>query len=365
MDILDEVDAAVREKRSKWKYTPMREKSETDAIIDELLREFSSDGRQNTSHSDINRPSSGISESRRTEIRPAKTEQQERYEYEASVRRDNESKSEDSFYAPHKYDDYDDYEDGGFEDTGGEDDGIIDNGDFNSFMDSENDGDKGDIPKFRASELVKIILKILVLAVFGAFAVTGIINTVSTGINKFSESSGSGAADMQKTEFESVIYPLIVTETKDFESVSDLGNEELINIAVWELVINGKKSVFEDQETGDILFPQDQMTYIVEKLFGEDMKLNHSDSGIGDIIISYDKKKKQYIIPKDTDLYSYYPKVTDIAETDDTYTVYADCYKSTPPWNSGKADPEKRVMVTLKKTQDYYNIISLKTIPLA
>lgn len=40
----------------------MREKSETDAIIDELLREFSSDGRQNTSHSDINRPSSGISE---------------------------------------------------------------------------------------------------------------------------------------------------------------------------------------------------------------------------------------------------------------------------------------------------------------
>ena len=87
MDILDEVDAAVREKRSKWKYTPMREKSETDAIIDELLREFSSDGRQNTSHSDINRPSSGISESRRTEIRPAKTEQQERYEYEASVRR--------------------------------------------------------------------------------------------------------------------------------------------------------------------------------------------------------------------------------------------------------------------------------------
>lgn len=107
-------------------------------------------------------------------------------------------------------------------------------------MDSENDGDKGDIPKFRASELVKIILKILVLAVFGAFAVTGIINTVSTGINKFSESSGSGAADMQKTEFESVIYPLIVTETKDFESVSDLGNEELINIAVWELVINGK-----------------------------------------------------------------------------------------------------------------------------
>ncbi len=40
------------------------------------------------------------------------------------------------------------------------------------------------------------------------------------------------------------------------------------------------------------MFPQDQMTYIVEKLFGEYMKLDHSDSGICDIIISYDKKKK-------------------------------------------------------------------------
>lgn len=40
MDILDEVDAAVREKRSKWKYTPMREKSETDAIIDDCCVSF-------------------------------------------------------------------------------------------------------------------------------------------------------------------------------------------------------------------------------------------------------------------------------------------------------------------------------------
>lgn len=41
---------------------------------------------------------------------------------------------------------------------------------------------------------------------------------------------------MQKTEFESVIYPLIVTETKDFESVSDLGKEELINMRYGSLL---------------------------------------------------------------------------------------------------------------------------------
>lgn len=364
MDILDEIDDAIREKRSKWKYTPMREKSETDAIIDELLREFSSDSRQSMSYSEVNRRTSGIQERRRTEIKPQKTEQQERYEYEASVRGDYESKSEENFYTPSEEDEYDDFEDDEIDNISDDNGRFMDNSDFNSFMDSENDGDKGDIPKFRVSGLFKIILKILVLAVFGAFAVTGIINTVSIAVNKYGGASDSGSADAQKKEFQKVIYPIIVTGIKDFDNISELSDEDIINAAVWELIINGEKSVFKDQESGDIIFPQDQMAYIVEKLFGEGTKFKHTASGVNDIVISYDEKKKQYIIPEDTDLYTFYPQVTDIAETDDTYTVYADCYKSTPPWNSKKSVPVKRVMVTLKKTSDYYNIISIKTIPI-
>ena len=40
MDIMEEIEETIREKRSKWNYTPMRESEETDAIIDQLLREF-------------------------------------------------------------------------------------------------------------------------------------------------------------------------------------------------------------------------------------------------------------------------------------------------------------------------------------
>ena len=56
MDILEEIDEALKDKKEKWKYTPMRETNETDAIIDELLREFSSDSPRRTPERKYSRP---------------------------------------------------------------------------------------------------------------------------------------------------------------------------------------------------------------------------------------------------------------------------------------------------------------------
>lgn len=391
MDILDEIDAALHEKRSKWNYTPMREKSETDAIIDELLREFSSGS---SARGNSRQGYSGKSQAVRT-AEPANDEQKERFEYNNALKDEKKSGTHKSagrdLYAPPAEDDnddfnryiaekyasseyeddeydgdeyYDDYEEEYDEDYSGEFGNGDSGGDFESFMESENDGERGDLPNYSVSGLIKIILKILVLAVFGAFAVVGIINTASTGYNKLIGSDNSAAeSDSLKKELQSVIYPLIVTETKEFADVSELTDEELVNIGIWEVVINGDKSVFKDSDSDEYLLPQEQMTYIIEKLFGEDLKFSHTTSGVGGIAITYDKEGKQYIIPDDTDLYTYYPVVTDVAEAGDTYTVYADCYTSSPSWNSGKSDPSKRVMITLNKTSDYYNIVSLKVIP--
>lgn len=391
MDILDEIDAALHEKRSKWNYTPMREKSETDAIIDELLREFSSGS---SARGNSRQGYSGKSQAVRT-AEPANDEQKERFEYNSALKNEKKSGTQksagrdlytppaeddnDDFnryiaekYASSEYEDdeydgdeyYDDYEEEYDEDYSGEFGNGDSGGDFESFMESENDGERGDLPNYSVSGLIKIILKILVLAVFGAFAVVGIINTASTGYNKLIGSDNSAAeSDSLKKELQSVIYPLIVTETKEFTDVSELTDEELVNIGIWEVVINGDKSVFKDSDSDEYLLPQEQMTYIIEKLFGEDLKFSHTTSGVGGIAITYDKEGKQYIIPDDTDLYTYYPVVTDVAEAGDTYTVYADCYTSSPSWNSGKSDPSKRVMITLNKTSDYYNIVSLKVIP--
>ncbi len=384
MDILDEIDAAINEKKKKWNYAPMREKNETDAIIDELLREFSPD---NNNHSDrhlhlneeqierIDYESSTSAYPQKNHnysdeyIAPAQEYQNDDYseEYPNQYADEYDEQKMEEYaegYDEDYDDDYDEYDeqyDGNSSYDGNS------KADFNRFMDSENDGQKGDLSGASVSALFKTILKIVALAVLGAFTVLGVINVIDSAIDKYGDKLGTSSEDNSlKSELQSVIYPVVVTGVEDFQNISELSDEDFINICVWELVINGDKSVFKDEESGEIRLPQDQMTYIVEKLFGDDVKLSHKSAGVGDNKIKYDKKKKWYVIPDNTDLYSYTPKVTDIAEAGNTYTVYADCYGSSPSWNSeedSKPKPEKRVMITLEKTEEYYNIVSLKTIP--
>lgn len=437
MDILDEIDAAIQEKRSKWNYTPMREKDETDAIIDELLREFPSEGFEGENEYQPlpeNKPVAlKIKEQEQSydenALKDLNDEQSEYRQYEdieenapeydyydinddafeddpenIYTEADNSSEPDDSNEAEEyndgdEYNEYisrkyteaqyeeeeeapeyndDEYE---YDDDGDDDDDDefeeyeeeipeesgkkkYTNRDFNNFMDSANDGEKYDLPKFSISAILATIMKIVLLAAFGALAVVGIINTAGVAMNKYNKNKAKPEADL-KEKLQSVIYPMVVTETADFQSASELTAEQLINIAVWEVVINGDKSVFKDSDTGEYYLPEEQMAYIVEKLFGEDTKFRHIDSGINDEKIIYDPKNKQYVLPENTDLYTLHPVVTDVAQTDDTYTVYADCYKSYPSWSSVKSDdPVKRVMITMKKTEDYYNMTELKTIPL-
>ena len=92
-------------------------------------------------------------------------------------------------------------------------------------------------------------------------------------------------------------------------------------------------------------------------------EIENITSGIGDVSIIYDKEQKGYVIPENTDIYTMYPVVTNVSVSDDIYTLNVECYKDSPAWNrEKKIAPEKKMVFTLKKTSDYYNIISAKTV---
>ena len=166
-----------------------------------------------------------------------------------------------------------------------------------------------------------------------------------------------------KAEVQKVIYPLVETQVSDFESFDDIPAEELINISVWEIIINGDIKIFRNSETEETLIPQTQIEYVIEKLFGSEDKIENITSGIGDVSIIYDKDQKGYVIPENTDIYTMYPVVTNVSVSDDIYTLNVECYKDSPAWNrEKKIAPAKKMVFTLKKTSDYYNIISAKTV---
>lgn len=385
MDILDEIEETLKEKRNKWNYTPMREKSETDALIDELLREFSSEnqaiqsGKRYTARSTVQ---SRADYNTKTEAEEREEYNRSRYSqpqesdatriYSLNDLPDSEPESGYGNYDNSGYDgDYNNYDGGGYDDEYYDDgyDGEFDdshqmnNEEFSQFLDAEDDSLRDDVPRRKSPW--KTAWRIIYTAVIAAFTIIGIFSSAVYCLEQLemTPADKKEKEDILKAEMQKVIYPLVETEASDFESFSDIPAEELINISVWEIIINGDIKVFRNSETEEILIPQTQIEYVVEKLFGSDEKIENTTSGIDDIPIIYDEEQKGYIIPENTDIYTMYPVVTSVTVSDDIYTVNVECYNDTPAWNSEKKTaPAKKMVFTLKKTSEYYNIISAKTV---
>lgn len=385
MDILEEIDETLNEKKRKWNYMPMREKSETDALIDELLREFSAENREIQSE----KKRSYRSSAHNTDYN-IKSEAEEREEYNRSLS-SSQSPENDStrIYSindlPDNEPNYDYNNDSGYynnngygSDDGGYDDNYYDDEydsehnddlhqmnteEFAQFLDAEDDSMRDDVPRRKSPW--KIAWRILYTAVIAAFTIIGIFSSAIYCLEQLemTPADKQEKENILKSEVQKVIYPLVETEVSDFESFADISAEELINISVWEIIINGDIKVFRNSDTKETLIPQTQIEYIVEKLFGSEDKIENTASGIGDISIVYDKEQKGYIVPENTDIYTMYPVVTNVSFSDDIYTVNVECYKDSPAWNSEKKTaPAKKMVFTLKKTSDYYNIISAKTV---
>ena len=178
---------------------------------------------------------------------------------------------------------------------------------------------------------------------------------------------GSADADEEqdtlKTEIAKVVYPIAVTGTDDFAAVEDISGEQLVAASIWEIIINGQDlSMLTDEETGNIVIPHSQIEYVTSKLFGIEENIEPCDVAVDGIEIKYDKSSKNYVVPAEHDVYTVYPEVSAVKEQDGIYTVSVDYYSDGPSWTKDKKTaPDKNVVFTLKKTSDYYNIISAVT----
>ncbi|MGN1480819.1 hypothetical protein [Porcipelethomonas sp.] len=387
MDILEEIEETLKDKKGKWKYTPMRETSETDAIIDELLREFSSDSHQKRTERNYSRPTEKPRPQSQPQDYNIRSEQEEREEYNRSLN-GSHSVPDDATQiyslndipqddAPGNYndyngayyggddgnDDYDDYDDEYYDDEF-DDSHKMNSDEFTQFLDSEDDSNRDYVPTVKRSPW-KTAWRIIYTAVIAAFTIIGIFSSVIFCMEKLQMMPSDKEAENEalKSEVQKVIYPLVETEISDFESFDDIPAEEMVNVAVWEIIINGDISVFKNDDSDDYLIPQTQMEYISEKLFGNESSVENVSAGINDIAVVYDKDKKGYIVPSYYYIYTMYPVVTGVSVSGDTYTVSVDCFYDAPAWRSEKKTmPGKKMVFTLKKTTDYYNIISAKTV---
>lgn len=424
MDILEEIDETIQDKKREWNYRPMREKNETDALIDQLLKEFSTDtstvksSPKPAAYRDYNKLDE-MQERRDFEQQTARS-YQPKHEYippqpvqtpvtEAvkkpipqpfATPENNDMtqvfsrkaiESFDKNQSDPSADDYDEYDGSqndnysGYGNAGFDDDYYDENdfdedceklqpddldlddeeyAEFEDFMTAREKQKNNIIGKQQQAGLPKRIWRIVYTALIAAFTIIGIFSSVLYSLEKF-EASPSDKKEQDealKTEIAQVVHPVVAVYTGDFAELSDIPNEKLVALSLWEIIINGNVSVFKDAESEEILIPHTQIEYVISKLFGSEKNIEACDVEIEGIKIKYDKNSKSYVIPENHDIYTLYPVIKNVSEKDGIYTVTAQCYKDGPQWTKEKkTSPVKTVVFTMKKTSDYYNIISAVT----
>ncbi len=190
------------------------------------------------------------------------------------------------------------------------------------------------------------------------FTVIGIVSsvifikdTVGNAVNKTA----------LKNEFELYLYPLVAVDTPTFEEAATLTNSTVIRAAISKILLTGDISNYE-VDTGITYIPELDVEVNAAALFGTDIKIEHETVGSMNERASYNAEKKAYAVANTNRTANYVPKVTNIENVGDTYTLEVEYYPLSPsiPGLDDRNEPVKEMTyVVVKSAGDRKTVTSI------
>lgn len=212
---------------------------------------------------------------------------------------------------------------------------------------SENKEAVSSAEKFKKGRYAIPALLCIVLAIIGVIA---IVSTLISNIG--------GRND----DFEKAVYPAVITNIGSFDSPSELTSDQIINAAIWSVVIDNKKLSEYNEIMGAVNIPAADVEKFAVELFGEDIpELNHTTVGSAESKFYYNKEAESYNVPIKPDTFTYLPEVTSVSKRDGEYRVDVNYIEEHPEWMDKSVS--KTVQFRLSKNDDGgYKINSMTVI---
>ena len=204
--------------------------------------------------------------------------------------------------------------------------------------------------KKRSKPNLIVGLGVLLLALAGA------VSLIITAGNKISDSIQLKNAE-KYSAYEEFIAPVIMNDPDTFDDVTVADPSQLISITIWSLLdSNAEPDKYEYTDEG-MLLPQKDVEEKFISLFGNEVKVNHSNVDGGGIDFKYSEKKKAYLIPITGITPIYTPKVISAKENSSSVELTVG-YLSSTDWqqdsdgNMIAPEPGKYMKITLGKNSD-------------
>lgn len=151
------------------------------------------------------------------------------------------------------------------------------------------------------------------------FSLIGIITTVSFCVGAVKSFINK---DAELVKYEELLEPVVMYDPTPFDDISNADPQFLIETAIWATVTDSYESQFEiDESSGKQIVPVADVEEQFVKLFGTDVKPQHTSFIGNSFEIEYSDVLSAYLIPITGITPLYYPDVTKITTLGDSVTL--------------------------------------------
>lgn len=208
-------------------------------------------------------------------------------------------------------------------------------------------------------------LKQRIYVIFGVivtlFALIGLCTTVRYSA-KYFRNFASGQET--RNDLNTLIYPLVIMDISEFDSVSELSSDQIISAALWSLVMSADDMEKYEATLDVISVPAVDVEAYAAKLFGTNLPaLEHGTVGSGELTFYYNSDTKSYNVPTNPVTFTYIPDITSISKNSSEYTLTVDYIREIPEWmeqsKNFSREVSKTVEFKLQKSDDSYIISSM------
>ena len=233
-----------------------------------------------------------------------------------------------------------------------------DNAEGGDGEDAESEGGGSDAAAVQRPNRFYLVFAVFVIIM----SVIGVISTV-----RFCAGVVSDIANQTelKNEIALFLYPVVTVDPPDCDSVDELPETIIVESAIWRIILTGDKSNYEKLYNTYMYVPAIDVEYSVRSIFGNSVDIVHQTVGTMDITFNYVAESNSYLVPIDPHYTAYSPRITEISNVGELYTVTVEYIPPSALSVEGidfEVTPAKTIVYTMSKSKNSATIHSIKNI---
>lgn len=220
--------------------------------------------------------------------------------------------------------------------------------------------------------LRKIISKKMKISILGFvvifFSMVGLVVTLKSVCVNVVRMFNNTA---EKEKLQRYILPVLMFDPVPFNDINQVDKFSILQSAIWAAFMDYGKDKYLNEDYNSLIVPVSDVEKSLITLYGKKLKIKHQTFGDGLMNnYIYNEDTKTYTVPILDRIGIYSPEVKSIAKNGNIYTLTVGYIRPDDIWQMYISDkkrkhkPEKYMEYILKKTNDGYNIISIKDSPI-